>query len=275
MFAVIFGAVFGSAWLTIKLTPGMKFEYDWESQLLSRSFDVLLGLWFVVVGSSIGSFLNVVAYRLPRGLSINGFSRCPYCQCDIQGYDNIPILAWIRLRGRCRSCRLPIAARYIGFEALGGWIAFLLFAFEFMTHGANLPNTIIRGNPFGTLMGRMDWVSLYRALSHLILVYFLVAAAMIHWGNQLVPRRLFMVGAIAWIAAALVQPNLMPVPWRAVPAAASELAFPTDRIDTSLTMLLGGLAGMLWGLATSMVEMFSLWDVEGLQLYLPGSRPGP
>ncbi len=57
----------------------------------------------------------------------------------------------------------------------------------------------------------------------------------------------------------MLQPNLMPVPWRSVSAPASQPAFPFDRLDTSLTMLLGGLAGMLWGLATSIVEMFSLF----------------
>jgi leader peptidase (prepilin peptidase) / N-methyltransferase len=66
----------------------------------------LLGLIF-------GSFLNVVAYRLPRGESLaTPASRCPGCDTPIKPYDNVPLLSWLLLRGRCRSCGEPIAWRY-------------------------------------------------------------------------------------------------------------------------------------------------------------------
>ena len=61
-----------------------------------------------VVGALFGSFLNVVAYRLPRGESLSRpRSRCPQCQTPIKPYDNVPVLSWLALRGRCRSCRAP------------------------------------------------------------------------------------------------------------------------------------------------------------------------
>jgi leader peptidase (prepilin peptidase)/N-methyltransferase len=67
----------------------------------------------VVYGLLIGSFLNAWAYRLPRGLSVaRGRSVCPHCGAQIRAYDNIPVVSWLVLRGRCRDCGAPISLRY-------------------------------------------------------------------------------------------------------------------------------------------------------------------
>jgi leader peptidase (prepilin peptidase)/N-methyltransferase len=72
-----------------------------------------------VFGAIFGSFLNVVAYRLPRHESLaTPASRCPGCATPVKPYDNIPILSWLVLRGHCRSCGTPISARYPLVEAL-------------------------------------------------------------------------------------------------------------------------------------------------------------
>ena len=72
-------------------------------------------------GLIIGSFLNVVAYRLPRGESLSHPpSHCPSCGAPVKPYDNIPVLSWLLLRGRCRSCNAPISVRYPLVEALTG-----------------------------------------------------------------------------------------------------------------------------------------------------------
>ena len=64
-------------------------------------------------GLIVGSFLNVVAYRLPRGESLaHPPSHCPSCDQPIKPYDNIPVLSWLLLRGRCRNCKAPISPRY-------------------------------------------------------------------------------------------------------------------------------------------------------------------
>lgn len=64
-------------------------------------------------GLLIGSFLNVVVYRVPNGLSIvSPPSACPGCQTEIKAYDNVPVLSWLALRGKCRTCRKPISKRY-------------------------------------------------------------------------------------------------------------------------------------------------------------------
>src|SRR5438270_11149921 len=71
------------------------------------------------VGAIIGSFLNVVIHRVPREESIAfPASRCPACGTAIRPYDNIPVVSWAILRGRCRSCRAPISARYPAVELL-------------------------------------------------------------------------------------------------------------------------------------------------------------
>jgi leader peptidase (prepilin peptidase)/N-methyltransferase len=77
--------------------------------------------WVTLVGATVGSFLNVVIARLPAGQSVvRPRSRCPRCQRPIAWYDNLPVLSWLLLRGRCRGCRAPISFRYPVVELLGG-----------------------------------------------------------------------------------------------------------------------------------------------------------
>ena len=77
-----------------------------------------------VFGLVIGSFLNVVAYRLPRRQSlVYPPSRCPECGTDIKPYDNVPVLGWLWLGGRCRACKSAISPRYPLIEALCGALA--------------------------------------------------------------------------------------------------------------------------------------------------------
>src|SRR4051794_1778120 len=74
-----------------------------------------------ILGAIVGSFLNVVAYRLPRHESLlHPGSRCPECGTPIKPYDNVPVLGWLWLRGRCRACGARISWRYPAVEALTG-----------------------------------------------------------------------------------------------------------------------------------------------------------
>jgi leader peptidase (prepilin peptidase)/N-methyltransferase len=83
------------------------------------------GLLLFMLGSMVGSFLNVCIHRLPRGESIvSPPSHCPHCGYAIPWYLNLPLLTWLYLRGRCRNCAAPIAARYVLVELLTG-LAFL------------------------------------------------------------------------------------------------------------------------------------------------------
>ena len=73
---------------------------------------ILVG-WIFLMGATVGSFLNVVISRLPRGESImKPSSHCPKCQTPVKPYDNIPILSWFLLGAKCRNCKKPISTRY-------------------------------------------------------------------------------------------------------------------------------------------------------------------
>jgi prepilin signal peptidase PulO-like enzyme (type II secretory pathway) len=87
----------------------------------------LTGLFLWAVGLCIGSFLNVLIYRLPAGLSVSRprWSFCPACRRELRWHDNIPLWSWVALRGRCRACRAPISLQYPLVEAVTG-LAFVL-----------------------------------------------------------------------------------------------------------------------------------------------------
>lgn len=91
-----------------------------------------LALASVGFGLIFGSFLNVCIYRLPRDLSVSQPKRsaCPHCHQQIAFYDNIPVLSWLVLRGRCRQCKAPISPRYIAVEILTA-LLFLTCAWHF------------------------------------------------------------------------------------------------------------------------------------------------
>jgi leader peptidase (prepilin peptidase)/N-methyltransferase len=86
----------------------------------------------LIFGLVIGSFLNVVIYRVPMGAGLNGRSHCPKCDNQIRWYDNIPVVSWLVLRAKCRDCSSSISIRYPAIEALTGlsWLGITLFFWE-------------------------------------------------------------------------------------------------------------------------------------------------
>jgi leader peptidase (prepilin peptidase)/N-methyltransferase len=93
--------------------------------------EVVAVVFITLAGLAIGSFLNVVIWRVPRGESIvSPPSHCPQCDAEIRGRDNIPVLSWLVLRGRCRDCGAHISARYPGVELLTGAL-FLVMTLAF------------------------------------------------------------------------------------------------------------------------------------------------
>ncbi len=82
----------------------------------------------LVLGLVIGSFLNVCIFRVPHGMSVSvPRSHCPKCKKPVASYDNIPILSYLILGGRCRHCRAPISLRYPAIEAVSGLISVLVY----------------------------------------------------------------------------------------------------------------------------------------------------
>ena len=121
-------------------------------------------------GAIFGSFLNVVAFRLPRRESlIAPASHCPSCATPIKPYDNIPVLSWLLLRGRCRSCSAPISPRYPLVEAL---TALLCVA------------AVLAGGATATVVLDVAFILL------------LVPIALIDFEHRIIPNKLTALGAI-------------------------------------------------------------------------------
>ena len=136
---------------------------------------VLLVVLAAVGGLLVGSFLNVVAWRLPRGESLVApGSHCPGCESPVRPYDNVPVVSWLLLRGRCRDCRAPIAIRYPLVEATTAALA----AAVVLARG---------GSRHDTLLG-------------LALVALLVPIALIDFDHRIIPNRLTALGAVAALA---------------------------------------------------------------------------
>jgi leader peptidase (prepilin peptidase)/N-methyltransferase len=86
------------------------------------------------LGAAIGSFLNVVIYRIPAHLSVFWPpSRCPKCLHQLKVYDNVPVLGWLWLKGRCRYCHTPISSRYPIVEGVMGFLFLLIFSVSGLT----------------------------------------------------------------------------------------------------------------------------------------------
>lgn len=97
--------------------------------------EIVLSISFLILGLLIGSFTNVIIYRTPIGLSIvKPNSRCGHCETEIKPYDNIPVLSYIFLKGKCRTCKTKISFRYPFVELLTGilyMLAYLWFGLTF------------------------------------------------------------------------------------------------------------------------------------------------
>jgi leader peptidase (prepilin peptidase)/N-methyltransferase len=149
----------------------------------------LFVVWLVALGSAVGSFLNVVVYRLPLGISlVYPPSRCPKCGNGIAWYDNVPVLGWIMLRGRCRQCHNPISARYPIIEALTA---------------AMFGVVAIAEMPY---MSAVGFYGLYPY--HLLLLCTLLCAALIEYDGNRVPWRLFVPALVMGVAAPMIWPEL-------------------------------------------------------------------
>lgn len=132
------------------------------------------------MGLCIGSFLNVVIHRLPLGQSlVSPGSRCPKCGYELRWYDNVPVLSWVFLAGRCRGCRAPISAQYPIVEIV---TALLFVLVTWLT-------------PVGALL-----------ISRLILVAILIALFGIDLEHQILPNVITLPGIIVGLMFSLIAP---------------------------------------------------------------------
>jgi leader peptidase (prepilin peptidase)/N-methyltransferase len=159
-------------------------------------FHVLGGIWFFALGSAIGSFVNVCVYRIPWQKSIFWpSSHCPGCLHAIPARDNIPVLGWMLLGGRCRTCRAPIAIRYPLVELLVG----LLFLAVYLTDVAGAPRML-------------DSMAFARMLYHDLLVALLVIATFIDFDYTVIPDSVTVPGMLLGLVIGAVVPGIRPDP---------------------------------------------------------------
>ncbi|CAN0370139.1 unnamed protein product, partial [Hapterophycus canaliculatus] len=123
--------------LTSMVLAAGHWHWSVRDAMLPRINDVVVFTFFAVCGGSVGSFLNVVVWRMPQGLSVNGHSFCPRCRNGLRAKDNVPVFGWLWLGGRCRECRLPISSRYPIVEAAVAITFALVGTLEL--YGWNLP----------------------------------------------------------------------------------------------------------------------------------------
>lgn len=214
---------------------------------------VLLAIFFFALGSCIGSFLNVVIWRLPYimdGLEVTFQetkarlslswppSHCPNCDTAIPWYLNIPVLGWLMIAGRCAKCRAPVALRYPMVELSTG----MLFAGTFLIYYV--------GQIRGPIATPYDWAAL---VLHLLFIACLLAAAAVDADSYMIPPQIaILLAGVAVVASPFLASRLIP-----------QIAVDGNTWQVIAKVTLGGAAGLL--LANVLVRL----------KILPLSFPGP
>ena len=147
------------------------------------AYEIIFRVFAFVLGAATGSFLNVCIYRLPRDLSINQPRRsfCPSCQKQIPWQQNLPLISWLYLRGRCAFCGSRIAFRYFAVE--------LLTALLFLTVWISFPWDI--------------------AIAYWVFVSLLIIATFVDFEHFIIPDEITLGGTAAGIVASFILPALM------------------------------------------------------------------
>ena len=147
------------------------------------SYQLLFNVFAFLLGAAIGSFLNVGIYRLPRDLSVNKprHSFCPVCKKRIPWRQNVPVLSWFLLRGRCANCGAGISFRYVAVE--------LLTALLFLVICRSFPWQI--------------------AVAYWVFVSLLIVATFVDLEHFIIPDQVTIGGTVAGVIASFVVPQLM------------------------------------------------------------------
>jgi len=180
--------------------------------ILFNFSEAVTGLWFLVVGSCVGSFLNVVIYRVPAGISVvANASHCPVCRTEIAWRDNLPLIGWLKLQGRCRSCQTPISSRYPSVELTVGLLFLLLYFVELISGGTNLPGRSpnhYAGVLWILFYTKWDLLGLY--LFHCFVLCAVFAWTMMRRDGHVVPVKAAVITIGLAVTATLIWPHLLP-----------------------------------------------------------------
>lgn len=226
----------------------------WSTRNLLRTCEFLFVGWFFYLGASIGSFLNVVAGRMPEGRTIVfGGSKCPYCNTRLSFLDNTPVLGWLLLQGKCRTCRLPIAPRYLMIEVVIGAIFVWIGLWELVSSGSNLPHWDSSGRSgLTSLVLFTQWHLIAAALSHAGMFAVLIMLGVANEGRKPFPILPFLVIATAIACPKIINPSLDFVTW-SEPFQRSLIGKLGPIANPLVSILLGGLSGLGLGWVSSLL----------------------
>ena len=209
--------------------------------------------WCFFLGSCLASFLNVVAWRLPRGQSILGSSHCPNCNFKLSFIrDNVPVVGWIRNNGQCRGCKQSIPPRYLIVELILG-AAFLLISLVTLWGGGitlplRVPNALVG---FERSLYEPKWDLVQLVGYHLVLSCFLFTFALIRMERSKIPFSVVAFGLLIGFAMPLIWPSMHLA--NHLPSQTQPAVFAPFSADHLLTLGLGALVGALMG---GMIDQF-------------------
>ncbi|HTU93861.1 MAG TPA: prepilin peptidase [Gemmataceae bacterium] len=215
----------------------------YNDSMLVAAWIAFLLIMLLLLGSAVGSFLNVCIVRLPQGRSlIRPASSCGQCGKSIRWQDNIPLVSYWRLRGRCRACGAPFSMRYFWIELLTGFLFILIYHLEIAHNIHHFQVWAWYNDDYEyALMQMFDPRQWLVFSTHAVLGCLLIVATACLWEHGWVPTRVTIAGALLGLLAAL----LLPWPW-------------PDQTSPALV-------------ASSMSEI--AWSNE-VRVFSGGSRPG-
>lgn len=193
--------------------------------------NTVIAIFLWLLGLCVGSFLNVVIYRLPLGGSLSHPRRsfCPACGTTIRAWDNIPVLSWVLLAGRCRACRAPISVQYPLIESATGLVFVLVFRLIEGGASAMLPE-------FSPVT---DWPLL---AAWLVLGAVLIACSGMDFVSYMIDTRVTNTAVLCGIALLAVWPR-------------PEALLPTAQHPLSAAAVVAMIAGMAWLYRTNAREL--------------------
>lgn len=212
----------------------------------SQLFVVIVGM-VAILGLLIGSFLNVVIHRVPAGISLMRPSQCPSCDAPVRPWQNVPVLSWIALRGRCARCRTSISLRYPLVE-LGTAAAFAAVAWWWTTQaqpdGLHVSPTLPDGSGILTAILEAD-----------------------PWSGPIAAQAVVLI-VMLWLAASGIALAIIDLDVRRLPAPIVRTAIFAITVLLVLACLLGA---DWWALARAGISMLLLYVFYAL---LRVARPG-
>lgn len=201
---------------------------------------------FTYLGACLGSFLNVVAYCVPRGEGVGiRDSKCPECKTKISRLDNLPIFSYINLGARCRSCRVPIPARYLVVELLVGAIFGSLFLYQLVTGCPNIPNMYYGHAGILWMILYPKWPAIGLYFFHAFLMCILVVLSLMEWDRLEFNKRFAsLIGAAAFLSAAVYLPLLPVSVFDHLPFITADLP---SWLEQLIQLIVGGVTGAAIG----------------------------